>query len=243
MNIEEVREIIIALKNKLMEKHLMSKKVAEVEKVLQKMNNTTNKITTEMNNRMDGLNRDWQERLRNQNAKCRNDMFATHKYCNSSKLREVSSSCDVDDVLYQTKQHLLEITDRLASIKKIEHKLAEIIEVLKRTPYNRSKAITDNIAGKTTRHIQKDNFSNTPNFYGVVEIIEIYSMCLRSLEGAIKSLESIKQMSALFNISAEGMPNIRDVNHTADVLNQFVNKLKFSMHKCNLRINDNIFFD
>ncbi|MCP9258221.1 hypothetical protein DINM_002728 [Dirofilaria immitis] len=194
MNIEEVREIIIALK---------------------------------MNNRMDGLNRDWQERLRNQNAKCRNDI----------KLREVSSSCDVDDVLYQTKQHLLEITDRLASIKKIEHKLAEIIEVLKRTPYNRSKAITDNIAesesvdttGKTTRHIQKDNFSNTPNFYGVVEIIEIYSMCLRSLEGAIKSLESIKQMSALFNISAEGMPNIRDVNHTADVLNQFVNKLKFSV--------------
>lgn len=53
--------------------------------------------------------------------------------------------------------------------------------------------------------------------------------CLRNLERAIKSLESIKKMSELFGVSVQEISSIQDVNHTADVIKQFVNKLKISV--------------
>ncbi|KAL4003342.1 hypothetical protein ACH3XW_7215 [Acanthocheilonema viteae] len=240
-NMEEVRQVIIALKDKLMERHLMSKKIAELEKILQKINDATNKIIIEMNNRIDDLNREWQERLQNENVKWKNDMHASYKYCN--KLTESKSSHEINNGLWRMERRLVELTDRLSSIQKMEQKLEEIIAILRMNHCYQSFAANDKLPISGNESVVStaktaQNMQNDLNFYGVVEITENYSMCLENLERAIKSLESIKQMSELFGVSVEGISNVQDVNHVANVLKQFVNKLKISLHKCNLRHDD-----
>ncbi|VDK85611.1 unnamed protein product [Litomosoides sigmodontis] len=247
-NMEEVRGVIVALKDKLMERHLMSKKITELEKILRKINDATNKIIIEMNNRVDDLNRYWQERVENENLKWKNKLHAS--YNNSNKLTESKSSRKTNNCLWRMEQCLLELTERLPSAQKIDQKLEEIIEMLRTNHCYRSTAATDQLrisqggsttnTAKTAQNIQNDNSAATKdsNFYGVVEITESYSMCLRNLERAVKSLESIKRMSELFGISVEGITNVQDVNHAANVLQQFIDKLKISLKKCNLRNDD-----
>uniref|UniRef100_A0AAF5PNZ3 Uncharacterized protein n=1 Tax=Wuchereria bancrofti TaxID=6293 RepID=A0AAF5PNZ3_WUCBA len=250
-NMEEVKQVITALKNKLMERHLMSKKIAELEKILQKINDATNEIIIEMNNRVDDLNRDWQERLRNENVKWENDIHTSNKYCDNKPI-ETRNLQDINNVMWRTERRLIELTDRLAPIQEMEQKLEEIIEVLKNAPcYHQSTSTaTDNLhisesesvnTARTARNMQKESVAKAPNYYGVVEIAANYSVCLRNLERAIKSLELMKQMSALFGVSVDGISSVSDVNHTANVLKQFVNKLKISLQKRNLR-SDNVSF-
>ncbi|EFO23061.1 hypothetical protein LOAG_05427 [Loa loa] len=151
MNMEEVKRVIIALK---------------------------------MNNRVDDLNRDWQERLQKENVKWKNNKHSSNKYC-KNRVTGSQSSQDVSNMMWRTERRLLELTDRLAPIQKMEQKLEEIIEVLKRNPcYQPTSAITDNLHisesenANTTENMQKDGVAKAPNFYGVVEITENYSMVI-----------------------------------------------------------------
>uniref|UniRef100_A0A0R3RW70 Tektin n=1 Tax=Elaeophora elaphi TaxID=1147741 RepID=A0A0R3RW70_9BILA len=189
---EEVKQVIIALKDKLMERHLMSKKIAELEKILQKINDATNEIIIEINNRVDDLNRDWQERLQNENAKWKNDMQASHKYfnrkgitqlCNS--LTKIKSSREVNnDGMWRVERRLLELTDRLAPIQKMEQKLEEIIEILRRDRLHQLIASTNKLriseseSVNTAKAALNSESTKGPNFYGVVEITENYSMVI-----------------------------------------------------------------
>ncbi|VBB29319.1 unnamed protein product [Acanthocheilonema viteae] len=178
-NMEEVRQVIIALKDKLMERHLMSKKIAELEKILQKINDATNKIIIEMNNRIDDLNREWQERLQNENVKWKNDMHASYKYCN--KLTESKSSHEINNGLWRMERRLVELTDRLSSIQKMEQKLEEIIAILRMNHCYQSFAANDKLPISGNESVVStaktaQNMQNDLNFYGVVEITENYSM-------------------------------------------------------------------
>ncbi|OZC06435.1 hypothetical protein X798_06580, partial [Onchocerca flexuosa] len=177
-----------------MEKHLMAKKIAEVEKILQTMNNATNKIIIEMNNRIDNLNQNWQKRLQYHNEKWKNDKHTTHSTSvtetRSSRDIQIESSRNVSDAIRQTERRLFEITDRLASVEKMEQKLEEIIKILKRRPYNQSEIITSPIDNlqisesenvdltRLTRSMPNGSISNIPHFYGVIEMTETYFMVL-----------------------------------------------------------------
>lgn len=68
--------------------------------------------------------------------------------CNFSKLTKTRSSNDINDVIWRTERRMLELTDRLAPIQKMEQKLEEIIDVLKKAPcYQSILSSTDNLVG------------------------------------------------------------------------------------------------
>ncbi|VDO23327.1 unnamed protein product [Brugia timori] len=141
-----------------------------------------------MNNRVDDLNRDWQERLRNENVKWENDIHTSSKYCDNRPI-ETRNLQDINKVIWRTERRLIELTDRLAPIQKMEQKLEKIIEVLKNAPcYHQSTSITtDNLhisesesvnTARTAQNMQEESVTKAPNFYGVVEIAANYSMVI-----------------------------------------------------------------
>ncbi|VDN38048.1 unnamed protein product [Gongylonema pulchrum] len=75
-----------------MERHLMSKKITELNNVLEKINGATNKVMIEMDNRVDDLNRDWQKRLQSQNFKWKDRISALSNYDNRLAVRVVKQS-------------------------------------------------------------------------------------------------------------------------------------------------------
>uniref|UniRef100_A0A915Q2F5 Uncharacterized protein n=1 Tax=Setaria digitata TaxID=48799 RepID=A0A915Q2F5_9BILA len=184
-----------------------------------------------MDNRVDDLNRDWRERLQNQNAKWKSGISELQKCGSTSKLTEAGISPDVTNPMWRTEQRLIEITNRLAPIKKMEQNLNEIMEVLKQDSYSSAVKNLGNENAHTaeTQSVRNASTSNASNFYGVIEMTETYSTCLRNLERAIKSLEAIKQMTLLFGVCAEGISNVHDIDHTKNVLKEFIDKLKISV--------------
>ncbi|CAG9535203.1 unnamed protein product [Cercopithifilaria johnstoni] len=152
-------------------------KKAKMEEVRQIIN------ALKMNNRVDDLNRDWQERLKNENVKWENDIHSSNKSCN--KLTESKSSYKIDKGLRQMERHLFKLTNRLSSIPKMEQKLDEIIGILQRNycyrsipATNKSHISKSESIGNTTK-TAKNMQNNSPiakisDYYGVVEITENY---------------------------------------------------------------------
>ncbi|VDN18530.1 unnamed protein product [Gongylonema pulchrum] len=131
--------------DKLMERHLMSKKITELNNVLEKINGATNKVMIEMDNRVDDLNRDWQKRLQSQNFKWKDRISALSNYDNRAPqdtARPSGDSFDIGNSMWRTERRLTEIVDRLSSIPRMEKNLETIIKMVNRSYYYRPHAKT-----------------------------------------------------------------------------------------------------
>ncbi|VDN06730.1 unnamed protein product [Thelazia callipaeda] len=231
MAIRDVNEVITALKGKLMERHLMSKKIRELNEVLEQMNDSTNRIIVEMDNKVNDLNHDWEDILQSQHIKINNKIKGLCDCSNYKKnYGKWATAANVNDPLWRIERRLIQLADKLECTQKIEQTLQKGIDILSwncccqshSSPTSSNADSTEKYgSAERTKLIlgsQQTNFPTISELNGVTEMVGTYLLCLKNLERAMKSLQVIEHMPVLFGGCAEGISSIRDVTCTAEVL-------------------------
>ncbi|VDM26196.1 unnamed protein product [Toxocara canis] len=202
-----------------------------MDKTLQRINESSDEVLVEMENRIDDLNRDWQRRIRNENSKWQQRFEDLRKYMNG---KEIICTLTADP-MWRIERRLLAIETQLKPIEQIDKNVLTIAEVFnatnKRTPKKRND--DDLRTARLKASACRACATRRPSLYGVVEMTETYSMCVRNLERAIKSLSEISKMPAVIGNTPNGVSSISEVDRTARLLTDFVRKLKISV--CFLR--------
>ncbi|KHN75030.1 hypothetical protein Tcan_12589 [Toxocara canis] len=227
--LQEAKEIILQLKAKLEERHQVATKIVDLDKTLQRINESSDEVLVEMENRIDDLNRDWQRRIRNENSKWQQRFEDLRKYMNG---KEIICTLTADP-MWRIERRLLAIETQLKPIEQIDKNVLTIAEVFnatnKRTPKKRND--DDLRTARLKASACRACATRRPSLYGVVEMTETYSMCVRNLERAIKSLSEISKMPAVIGNTPNGVSSISEVDRTARLLTDFVRKLKISLRE------------
>uniref|UniRef100_A0A915BTQ4 Uncharacterized protein n=1 Tax=Parascaris univalens TaxID=6257 RepID=A0A915BTQ4_PARUN len=232
--LQEAKEVILQLRAKLEERHLIAAKILELEKALQRINESSDEILIEMENRIDDLNRDWQRRIKSENSKWQEHINELAKQKTDGE--NIPKMTLRADPLWRIEKRLLCFESRLKTVDQIDKNVIAIAAVFNAIDkYIPRKTCSDDDLHtarlKTSGCRSCANRERHPSLYGVVEMTETYSMCVRNLERAIKSLLEISKMPAVIGNAPDGVSSVAEVDRTVRILTDFVRKLKTSLRE------------